>query len=116
MFELKRLVTSRVSTDAVDEVRPLAEIYREHRFGGNLGAIDRLRDEAPATSKDIRSVLHAQRDLVKVTRVLRPVLNDKGVSHACRDPTQLPARLVVSSWRSSDRPLLRPHLVEGIEW
>jgi tRNA-splicing ligase RtcB len=39
----------------------------------------RLRDEAPAAYKDIRAVLHAQRDLVKVTRVLRPVLNYKGV-------------------------------------
>jgi len=40
---------------------------------------DRLRDEAPAAYKDIKSVLRAQRDLVKVTRVLRPVLNYKGV-------------------------------------
>jgi len=41
---------------------------------------DRLRDEAPAAYKDIKTVLRAQRDLVKVTRVLRPVLNYKGVS------------------------------------
>src|SRR5262245_2067455 len=40
---------------------------------------DRLRDEAPAAYKDIKSVLRAQRDLVTVTRVLRPVLNYKGV-------------------------------------
>ncbi len=40
---------------------------------------DKLRDEAPAAYKDIRAVLRAQRDLVKVTRVLRPVLNYKGV-------------------------------------
>jgi tRNA-splicing ligase RtcB len=39
---------------------------------------DKLRDEAPAAYKDIREVLRAQRDLVKVTRVLRPVLNYKG--------------------------------------
>ncbi|HET9384511.1 MAG TPA: RtcB family protein [Gemmatimonadales bacterium] len=39
---------------------------------------DQLRDEAPAAYKDIRAVLRAQRDLVKVTRVLRPVLNYKG--------------------------------------
>jgi tRNA-splicing ligase RtcB len=38
----------------------------------------RLRDEAPAAYKDITAVLRAQRDLVKVTRVLRPVLNYKG--------------------------------------
>jgi tRNA-splicing ligase RtcB len=40
---------------------------------------DRLRDEAPAAYKDINAVLRAQRDLVKVTRVLRPVLNYKGL-------------------------------------
>ena len=40
---------------------------------------DRLRDEAPAAYKDVKAVLRAQRDLVKVTRVLRPVLNYKGV-------------------------------------
>jgi tRNA-splicing ligase RtcB len=40
---------------------------------------DRLRDEAPAAYKDIKAVLRAQRDLVKVTRVLRPVLTYKGV-------------------------------------
>jgi tRNA-splicing ligase RtcB len=40
---------------------------------------DRLRDEAPAAYKDIKAVLRVQRDLVKVTRVLRPVLNYKGV-------------------------------------
>ena len=39
---------------------------------------ERLRDEAPAAYKDIKAVLRAQRDLVKVTRVLRPVLNHKG--------------------------------------
>jgi tRNA-splicing ligase RtcB (3'-phosphate/5'-hydroxy nucleic acid ligase) len=39
----------------------------------------RLRDEAPAAYKDIKAVLRAQRDLVKVTRVLRPLLNYKGV-------------------------------------
>jgi len=40
--------------------------------------LDKLRDEAPAAYKDIKAVLRAQRDLVKVTRVLRPVLNYKG--------------------------------------
>ena len=39
---------------------------------------DKLRDEAPAAYKDIKAVLRAQRDLVKVRRVLRPVLNYKG--------------------------------------
>ena len=40
---------------------------------------DRLRDEAPAAYKDIRAVLRAQRELVKVVRTLRPVLNCKAV-------------------------------------
>ena len=38
-----------------------------------------LRDEAPSAYKDIRAVLRAQHELVKVTRTLRPVLNYKGV-------------------------------------
>jgi tRNA-splicing ligase RtcB len=37
-----------------------------------------LREEAPATYKDIRAVLRAQRELVKVTRRLRPVMSFKG--------------------------------------
>lgn len=40
---------------------------------------ERLRDEAPSAYKDIRAVLRAQKDLVKITRTLRPVLNYKGV-------------------------------------
>jgi tRNA-splicing ligase RtcB len=40
---------------------------------------DRLRDEAPSAYKDIAAVARAQRQLVKVIRVLRPVLNYKGV-------------------------------------
>jgi tRNA-splicing ligase RtcB len=39
---------------------------------------NRLCDEAPAAYKDIRAVLRAQKELVKVTRTLRPVLNYKG--------------------------------------
>jgi tRNA-splicing ligase RtcB len=38
-----------------------------------------LRDEAPSAYKDIRAVLRAQRELVKVVRTLRPVLNYKGL-------------------------------------
>jgi tRNA-splicing ligase RtcB (3'-phosphate/5'-hydroxy nucleic acid ligase) len=37
-----------------------------------------LRDEAPSAYKDIRAVLRAQKDLIKVTRTLRPLLNYKG--------------------------------------
>jgi tRNA-splicing ligase RtcB len=40
---------------------------------------ERLRDEAPSAYKDIRAVLRAQRELVKVMRTLRPALNYKGV-------------------------------------
>ena len=39
---------------------------------------DKLRDEAPSAYKDIRAVLRAQRELVKVRRTLRPILNYKG--------------------------------------
>lgn len=45
----------------------------------DLRKADGLRDEAPAAYKDIGAVLRAQRELVKVTRTLRPVLNYKGV-------------------------------------
>jgi tRNA-splicing ligase RtcB len=47
-------------------------VWYDHRLS------DQLRDEAPTAYKDIRAVLRAQRELVKVTRVLRPVLNYKG--------------------------------------
>ena len=53
--------------------RQMEGIWYDYRLAS------RLRDEAPAAYKDIRAVLRAQRDLVKVTRVLRPVLNYKGV-------------------------------------
>ena len=39
----------------------------------------KLRDEAPSAYKDVRAVLRAQKDMVKIIRTLRPVLNDKGV-------------------------------------
>ena len=37
------------------------------------------RDEAPSAYKDIRQVIKAQRDLVKVVRVLRPLISYKGI-------------------------------------
>jgi tRNA-splicing ligase RtcB len=40
--------------------------------------MEALRDEAPAAYKDIRAVLRAQKEMVKVIRTLRPVLNYKG--------------------------------------
>jgi tRNA-splicing ligase RtcB (3'-phosphate/5'-hydroxy nucleic acid ligase) len=39
---------------------------------------EHLRDEAPSAYKDIRAVVRAQSELVKIKRVLRPVLNYKG--------------------------------------
>lgn len=37
-----------------------------------------LREESPSAYKDVRSVMRAQRELVKIARTLRPVLNYKG--------------------------------------
>ena len=42
-------------------------------------AARQLREEAPAAYKDIREVLRAQHELVKMTRRLRPLLNYKGL-------------------------------------
>lgn len=53
--------------------RQMAGIWYDFRLAGSL------RDEAPSAYKDIRAVLRAQRELVKVVRTLRPVLNYKGV-------------------------------------
>jgi tRNA-splicing ligase RtcB len=53
--------------------RQMEGVWYDSRLAG------RLRDEAPSAYKDIRAVLRAQRELVKVTRTLRPVLNYKGV-------------------------------------
>ena len=39
----------------------------------------RLRDEAPDAYKDVRRVMQAQRELVRVVRTLRPLLSYKGV-------------------------------------
>jgi len=53
--------------------RQMAGVWYDSRLSGQL------LDEAPSAYKDIRAVLRAQRELVKVTRTLRPVLNYKGV-------------------------------------
>jgi tRNA-splicing ligase RtcB len=53
--------------------RQMKGIWYDSRIAG------KLRDEAPSAYKDIRAVLRAQKDLVKITRTLRPVLNYKGV-------------------------------------
>lgn len=45
-------------------------------FDPRLG--DALREESPKAYKDVQSVMRAQRDLVKVTRTLRPLVVYKG--------------------------------------
>lgn len=42
--------------------------------------LSKLRDEAPSAYKDITHVMRAQRELTKIIRVLRPVLNYKAVA------------------------------------
>jgi tRNA-splicing ligase RtcB (3'-phosphate/5'-hydroxy nucleic acid ligase) len=64
--EARKTITSR------DLQRQMGQVWYDFRQS------DRLRDEAPGAYKDIRAVARAQRDLVKVTRVLRPILNYKG--------------------------------------
>jgi len=64
--EARRSVTSR------DLERQMTGIWYDYRH------TEQLRDEAPSAYKDIRSVVRAQRELVKIVRVLHPVLNYKG--------------------------------------
>jgi tRNA-splicing ligase RtcB len=52
--------------------RELKGIWFDHR------RIDSLRDEAPSAYKDIVAVMHAQRELTRIERRLRPLLNYKG--------------------------------------
>jgi tRNA-splicing ligase RtcB (3'-phosphate/5'-hydroxy nucleic acid ligase) len=64
---------ARRSVTGRDLHRQMHGIWYDYRL------TEELRDEAPAAYKDIRAVLRAQSDLVKVTRVLHPVLNYKAV-------------------------------------
>jgi len=57
----------------LDLQRQMEGVWYDYRL------IGKLRDEAPAAYKNIRAVLKAQRELVKVIRTLRPVLNYKGI-------------------------------------
>jgi tRNA-splicing ligase RtcB len=41
-------------------------------------SVDRLRDEAPRAYKDVRGVIRASHELVRITRTLRPLLTYKG--------------------------------------
>jgi tRNA-splicing ligase RtcB len=52
--------------------RELKGIWFDHR------RIDALRDEAPSAYKDIVAVMRAQRELTRIERRLRPLLNYKG--------------------------------------
>jgi tRNA-splicing ligase RtcB len=52
--------------------RQMAGIWYDYR------RTEQLLDEAPSAYKDIRAVLRAQQELVRVARTLRPVLNYKG--------------------------------------
>lgn len=56
-----------------DLERQLADVWFDER------SLGRLIDEAPAAYKDLDDVMRAQRDLVRITRRLRPVLSHKGV-------------------------------------
>ena len=53
--------------------RQVGGLWYDHR------RVDRLRDESPGAYKNIRDVMRAQRELVKIVRELRPVLSYKGV-------------------------------------
>ena len=68
---LSRTAARRKVTEA-ELRRQMRGVWFDHRLS------DKLRDEAPAAYKDIRAVVRAQHELVKVIRVLRPVLNYKG--------------------------------------
>jgi tRNA-splicing ligase RtcB len=59
-----------VSTRAL--LRQLDGVWFDHRRA------EALREEAPAAYKDIGAVMRAQRELVRITRTLRPRLSFKG--------------------------------------
>lgn len=63
--EARRTITRR------DLVRQLGGVAWDHRRA------DLLRDEAPGAYKDITHVMRAQRELVRITRRLRPLLSYK---------------------------------------
>jgi tRNA-splicing ligase RtcB len=65
---------ARRTVNARELHRQMSGIWYDYRHA------ELLRDEAPSAYKDVRAVARAQRELVKIVRVLRPVLNYKGVS------------------------------------
>jgi tRNA-splicing ligase RtcB (3'-phosphate/5'-hydroxy nucleic acid ligase) len=60
------------SVSTRDLQRQMAGIWYDYRKA------EQLRDEAPSAYKDIRAVARAQHELVRIVRVLQPVLNYKG--------------------------------------
>ena len=63
---------ARRSVSARDLQRQMSGVWYDYRHA------ELLRDEAPSAYKDIRAVARAQRELIKIVRVLQPVLNYKG--------------------------------------
>ncbi|HEV8326392.1 MAG TPA: RtcB family protein [Nitrospiraceae bacterium] len=55
-------------------LREMKGVWFDHRH------LESLRDEAPSAYKDIALVMRAQRDLTKIVRIVRPVLNYKAAS------------------------------------
>jgi tRNA-splicing ligase RtcB len=55
-----------------DLLREMQHVWFDRRFA------DDFREEAPAAYKDLRAVLRAQRDLMRIVRELRPILVYKG--------------------------------------
>lgn len=69
---LQSRTEARRTVSVGDLQRQMAGVWYDYRNA------ELLRDEAPSAYKYIRAVARAQRDMVKVVRVLRPVLNYKG--------------------------------------
>jgi tRNA-splicing ligase RtcB (3'-phosphate/5'-hydroxy nucleic acid ligase) len=77
------------SSHGAGRVRSRSQARREvsaHRLTREMGdvlfdrrAAARLTDEAPSVYRNLRKVLAAQRELVKLTRTLRPIISFKGV-------------------------------------
>jgi tRNA-splicing ligase RtcB len=61
------------SLSARDFTRDMSGVWFDPRKAS------RLLDEAPSAYKDIRAVMRAQRDLIRITREVRPILSYKGV-------------------------------------
>lgn len=64
---------ARSKVSARDLREQMKSVWYDARLTGHL------RDEAPSAYKDIRAVLRAQKDLVRVIRTMRPVLSYKGL-------------------------------------